>query len=76
MLSRLFVAKRLAKILILIPIWSFIDFSLEAQIENIRQKMQLDKDLAICNKKLTWMQFEELFLKYRETEEDLKKAKE
>lgn len=49
---------------------------LQEQIENIRQKERLDKDLDICNKKMAWMKFEELFIKYRETEDDLKKAKE
>lgn len=49
---------------------------MQEQIENIRQKERLDKDLDICNKKMAWMKFEELFIKYRETEDDLKKAKE
>lgn len=49
-------------------------FRIKSEIENLHARNKLMENYEICQKKVTWMQFEELYIKYKETEEDLKKA--
>ncbi|KAG4065304.1 hypothetical protein HA402_012746 [Bradysia odoriphaga] len=47
---------------------------LKEQVDNIKLKTNLSEQLDICNKKKAWMEFEELFIKFKEIEADLKKG--
>lgn len=46
--------------------------SLKDQVDNINLKSTLTDQLDICTKKKAWMEFEELFIKFKEIENDLK----
>lgn len=55
---------------------NFLVHSLKEQVDNINLKSTLSEQLDICTKKKAWMEFEELFIKFKEIEEDLKKGNE
>lgn len=50
--------------------------SVQGQIETIRARTKLLQNFEICLKKKSWVEYEELYVKYTEQEEDFKRAKE
>ncbi|KAJ6649475.1 Structural maintenance of chromosomes protein 5, partial [Pseudolycoriella hygida] len=48
--------------------------SMKEQVESINLKTDLTAQLDICAKKKAWLEFEELFIKFKEIENDFKKG--
>lgn len=49
---------------------------MKEQVDNINLKSTLSGQLEMCTKKKAWMEFEELFIKFKEIENDLKLGEE
>ena len=50
-------------------------FRLKSDIDKMKDKKKLEKQIEICAKKIAWMEFEESYVKYQEVENDLKSVK-
>lgn len=51
-------------------------YSLKTKIGTQRQRDKLIEKVAVCQRKMGWLKFEELFVKFEEQKADLKKAME